>query len=89
MAILARLEDKQTNGYGLTTFFMKKFGVIMSTSTVYSTLYAMERNGLIKCRRSWRGRIYELTDKGKKILKDSRNKLEEVQSFIKTLIGKE
>lgn len=89
IAILAKLEDKPTNGYELTVFFMKKFGVIMSTSTVYSTLYTMERNGLIKCRHSWRGRVYELTDKGKKTLKDSRDKVEETQSFIKTLIGKE
>ena len=44
IAILARLEDKPVNGYGLTVFFMKKFGVIMSTSTAYATLYAMERN---------------------------------------------
>ena len=87
-AILARLEDKPVNGYGLTIFFMKKFGVIMSTSTVYSTLYAMERNGLIKGRHSWKGRVYELTEKGKKKLKDSRNRLEETQGFIKTLIGK-
>ena len=88
IAILARLEDKPVNGYGLTVVFMKDFGVIMSTSTVYSTLYSMERNGLIKCKHSWRGKVYELTEKGKKTLKDSRNKLVETQSFIKNLIGK-
>ncbi len=89
IAILARLEAKPVNGYGLTVFFMKKFGVIMSTSTVYSTLYTMERNGLIKCRRSWSGRVYELTEKGKETLKDSRNKLEMIPTFIKTLAGRE
>ena len=88
IAILARLEDKPANGYGLTVFFMKKFGVTLSTSTVYSTLYTMDRNGLIRGRRSWRGRVYELTEKGKKTLKDKRNRLEETPGFIKTLIGK-
>jgi DNA-binding PadR family transcriptional regulator len=89
VAILARLEANSVNGYGLTVFFMKKFGVIMSTSTVYSTLYTMERNGLVKCRRSWNGRVYELTEKGKEALKDSRNRLELVPSFIRTLVGRE
>jgi len=84
-AILARLEDKAMNGYDLTTFFMKKFGAAISTSTVYSTLYLMERNGLIKGRYNRRSRVYELTEKGKKTLEDSRNKLERIQVFIKAL----
>ncbi len=89
MAILARLEDNPANGYCLTIFFIKKFGVTMSTSTVYSTLYTMERNGLIKCRHNWRGRVYESTEEGKKMLEESRNRLEEAQGFLKTLIGKQ
>jgi len=88
MAILARVENHPDSGYGLTVCFMKRFGVILSSSTVYSTLYALERNGLVKCRQRWRGRVYELTEKGKDILKDGRNKLKMVPSFIETLIGK-
>ena len=84
-AILARLEDKPMNGYDMTTFFMKKFGAAISTSTVYSTLYSMERNDLVKGRYYRRSRVYELTEKGKKTLEDSRNRLEGIQSFIKTL----
>ncbi|MBN1245344.1 PadR family transcriptional regulator [Candidatus Bathyarchaeota archaeon] len=85
-AILARLEYKAMNGYELTTVFMKKFSAATSTSTVYATLYAMERNGLIKGRYNRRSRIYELTEKGKKTLEDTRNNLEEIQTFTKTLL---
>lgn len=84
-AILARLEDMSMNGYDLTAFFMKKFGATISTSTVYSTLYSMERNGLVIGRYSRRSRVYELTEKGKKTLEDSRNRLEGIQDFIKAL----
>jgi DNA-binding PadR family transcriptional regulator len=86
MAILARLEDKPVNGYKITVFFLKKFGTTISTSAVYSTLYAMERNGLVKGRYSKRSRVYELTEKGKETLEDTRNSLEELQAFIKTLL---
>jgi DNA-binding PadR family transcriptional regulator len=84
-AILARLEAKSMNGYDITTFFMKNFHATISTSTVYSTLYSMERNGLIEGTYYRRSRVYELTEKGKKTLEDSRNMLEGMQDFIKTL----
>jgi PadR family transcriptional regulator PadR len=88
MAILARLEDKPVNGYDMTIFFMKKFGAAISTSTVYSTLYSMERNGLVKGKYNRRSRVYELTEKGKNTLEDARSTLEEIQGFIKTLVGR-
>lgn len=86
MAILARLDDKTMNGYEITVLFLKSYGTAISTSTVYSTLYAMERNELIKGNYSKRSRIYELTEKGKKTLEDTRNTAEDIQAFIKTLL---
>jgi DNA-binding PadR family transcriptional regulator len=87
VAILARLEHKTMSGYEITKVFMKKFTAETSTSTVYSTLYAMERDGLVKGKYSRRSRVYELTEEGKTTLKNTRNKLHEIQAFIKTLIG--
>ena len=84
-AILASLEVTYMNGYDLTIYFIKKFGAAISTSTVYSTLYAMERNGLIKAKYNRRSRVYELTEKGKKALEDSRNNLRWIQEFINKL----
>lgn len=87
IVILARLEVKSMNGYHLTAFFIKKFGAVISTSTVYSTLYAMERNGLITAKYNRRSRVYELTEKGKKKLEHSRHALKQIQILTKTLLA--
>jgi DNA-binding PadR family transcriptional regulator len=86
VAVLARLEDKAMNGYELTVFFMKKFGVAVSTSTVYSTLYLMERNELVEGSYRRRSRTYELTEKGRETLEAARQAVKENQMFIKTLL---
>jgi DNA-binding PadR family transcriptional regulator len=87
VAILARLEGEPLNGYDLTNFFIKKFGAVISTSTVYSTLYSMERNGLINGRYDRRSRVYELTEKGKKKLEHIRNMLYQIQALVKKLLA--
>ena len=86
MAILARLEDKNMNGYEITILFVKSYGIAVSTSAAYSKLYEMERNGLVKGNYSKRSRIYEITEKGKITLEDFRNNIEDIQPFIKTLL---
>lgn len=87
MAILARLEEKPMNGYYLTTFFIKKFGAVISTSTIYSILYAMERDELIKGIYYRRSRVYELTEKGKKKLEYTRNMLDQIQALVKKMLA--
>jgi DNA-binding PadR family transcriptional regulator len=87
IAVLARLEEKPANGYEITLFFHKNYGTKTSTSTVYATLYAMERKELVKGGYNRRSRVYELTEKGSKTLQGARNAREEMQRFIRTLIG--
>jgi DNA-binding PadR family transcriptional regulator len=86
--ILARLEEKSMNGYEITTFLIKKFGITISTSVIYSTLYSMERNGLVKGEEKRRGRVYELTEKGNKTLEDARSDLKQIQVYINKVLGK-
>lgn len=86
--ILARLEEKSMNGYEITTFLIKKFGIIISTSAIYSTLYSLERKGLVEGKENRRGRVYELTEKGNKTLEDARTDLNEIQVFINKLLRK-
>jgi DNA-binding PadR family transcriptional regulator len=86
--ILARLEEKSMNGYEITTFLIRKFGITISTSVIYSTLYHMERNGLIKGEENRRGRAYKLTEKGNKTLEDARSDLKQIQVFINKLLCK-
>jgi len=47
--ILAQLrEGLPMSGYDFIAFIHKKFRILMSPGTVYSVLYSLERDGLIK-----------------------------------------
>jgi DNA-binding PadR family transcriptional regulator/hemerythrin superfamily protein len=80
-------EDSPKSGYELMTFFHEKYDLLMSSGTVYSRLYSMERDGLIKGEWDNRQRVYELTEKSRKtinfILKSSQINLQ----FMTEILG--
>jgi DNA-binding PadR family transcriptional regulator len=51
-------------GYDAIGYVYEKFGVLLSSGTVYSHLYALEREGLIISNYNAKTRVYELTEKG-------------------------
>jgi DNA-binding PadR family transcriptional regulator len=61
---------KQSNlsGYDVTAFVNNRFGGILSPGTVYATLYAIERKGLIEGESDGRKTVYKLTPKGQEII---------------------
>ena len=61
---------KQSNlsGYDVTGFVNNKFGGILSPGTVYATLYAMQRKGLIKGVEDGRKTVYQLTEEGNLVI---------------------
>ena len=63
--ILLRLRSKQLSGYDLLKIIQADFNLLISPGTMYSTLYSLERQGLIECSTSSRKRLYQLTNKGK------------------------
>lgn len=90
VAIMAKLMDGgPVSGYDVTIFVQKKFGILLSSGTVYSVLYSMERNGLVRGMRNRRKRVYKLTEKGEKTVKVVINLIEEIQKTVKILIGSE
>jgi len=62
--ILLQLRRHHLSGYDLILLIHGKFGVLLSSGTVYSCLYALEREGLVKAYCGSRKRIYELTSSG-------------------------
>ncbi|MEM2867071.1 MAG: PadR family transcriptional regulator, partial [Candidatus Bathyarchaeia archaeon] len=56
----------------------------ISPGTIYSILYKLEREGLIRGKNRGRKRIYTLTTKGEKLLKESFK----VQENIKLILSK-
>lgn len=88
VAIMTKLMDGDPmSGYDVITFVHKKFGILLSSGSVYSVLYSIERNGLVRGMRSKRKRVYKLTDRGEKNIKVVINLVEEIQNTVKLLIG--
>jgi len=86
--ILGALREKPMSGYDFVGLTSKKFYVNMSPGIIYSTLYSMERKGLIeggdqkrkRCTSS--RRVYMLTPKGKETLNNIVETKEEILSSL-------
>lgn len=83
--ILAQLKNQPMSGYDVLQFIHRKFGMLLSSGTVYSTLYSMERREQVKSMLIGRKRVYTLTEEAKRNI-DTINYIEsEVQRFIRRL----
>jgi len=84
--ILSELKIDSLSGYDIIGLIHKKFGILISSGTVYSLLYSMERNGLIKGVWNQRKRVYMLTEKGEQNTKVITNANEEIQNFLRNML---
>ena len=66
--MLAELRNGSMSGYDAIAYVHDKFGVLISSGTVYAHLYALEREGLISGNNNEKKRNYELTEKGEQTL---------------------
>lgn len=85
--VLAELRKNVMSGYDIIGFIHSKFRMLVSSGTVYSLLYSMERKGLIRGRWDQKKRIYMLTEKGEEIVKAILNANNEIQSLVKSLLS--
>lgn len=86
IVILVELrKGRPLSGYDVVAFIHKKFGLLMSSGTVYSTLYALERKGLVEGMCSKRTRVYKLTDLGKETINIILKAYEKIENFMATL----
>lgn len=67
--VLGELRNGPLSGYDVIAFIHDKFRVLVSSGTVYSLLYALERDGLITGKWNQRKRVYRLTEKGEETIK--------------------
>ena len=67
--ILAEMRKGPLSGYDVMNFVHDRFRFLVSSGTIYSVLYSLERNGLISGASTQRKRVYRLTDKGKETIK--------------------
>ena len=68
IVMLAGLRNDSMSGYDAITYVHDKFGVLISSGTVYAHLYALEREGLITGNTDKKKRNYKLTEKGEQYL---------------------
>jgi len=84
--ILSELKNSPMSGYDVISHVHKKYGILMSSGTVYSLVYSMERNGLIKARWNQRKRVYILTEKGEQNINVITKANKEIQSFLRNML---
>ena len=80
--ILAEMKECSLSGYDCIGFIHRRFDLLVSSGTVYSLLYSMERDGWIRGVWNERKRVYELTEKGELDMKLIAKVNEEVQIFL-------
>jgi len=83
--ILAEMKKGSLSGYDVIGLFHKKFDLLVSSGTVYSLLYSLERDGLIKGVWNHRKRVYELSEKGEQNIKAISKANEEAKNFLRNL----
>lgn len=87
IVVLAELRNRPMSGYDVIAYIHKRFHILVSSGTVYSLLYSMERDGLIRGMFSQRKRVYALTDKGKETVKIILSANEKIQRFMTKVLA--
>ncbi len=65
--ILAHFQQVPFSGYDVLQYLQKEFGLCVSSGTVYSIIYGMERKKLIEALSEKGKRIFKVTEKGKSV----------------------
>jgi DNA-binding PadR family transcriptional regulator len=69
LLILLRLRNGALSGYDIISYIHKRFDMLISSGTVYSCLYHLERDELIKGECAQRKKVYMLTERGRETVK--------------------
>lgn len=84
--VLAELRNRPLSGYDVMTFINSKFRLLLSSGTVYSLLYSLEREGLIVGAWYQRKRVYKLTEKGEENIKAIISATDKIQYLVSSLL---
>jgi DNA-binding PadR family transcriptional regulator len=85
--ILAELQNGSKSGYDIITYIHNKHGFLVSSGTVYSLLYSLERNNLIEGIWFDRKRVYKLTQKGTQTIQTVQCSHEKIKSLLATILS--
>ena len=85
MVILMELRKHSMSGYNVISFVHNKFNMSVSSGTVYSCLYFLERNGLINGEGTQGKKVYTLTEQGKERVKAFLNSKDKILGLVLNL----
>lgn len=80
--VLTEMKNCPLSGYDVIAILHRKFGLLLSSGTVYSLLYSLEREGLIKGIWHQRKRVYQLTAEGEQNIKVIKKANDQIQDFL-------
>ena len=83
--ILTEINKDSLSGYDVMGLIHQKLNILVSSGTVYSLLYSLEREGLIKGVWNKRKRVYSLTEKGEQNINIINRANEEIQHFLRNI----
>ena len=84
--IMSEIKNAPLSGYDVISYINTKFSILVSSGTVYSLLYSLERNGLVEGVWVEKKRTYKLTEKGEKTIATIVNAHEKIEDFMSTLL---
>jgi DNA-binding PadR family transcriptional regulator len=84
--IMTELRNGSLSGYDFISYIHNKFNLLVSSGTVYSLLYSLERNGLIEGVWEERKRVYKLTPKGEKTIDTLLGASDKIKGFMTNIL---
>jgi DNA-binding PadR family transcriptional regulator len=84
--IMTELRGGPLSGYDVISFINAKFNLLVSSGTVYSLLYSLERNGLVEGVWKERKRTYKLTNKGEDAICTILTAQEKIKAFLSGIL---
>ena len=79
-------QSDHVSGYDILKYLHERFGFRASPGSVYSNLYALERQGLLKAWQIGKKRVYTLTPKGKKTTKFNIDAKDRIGKFLSSIL---
>ena len=84
--IMTELRNGSLSGYDVISYIHNKFNLLVSSGTVYSLLYSLERNSLVEGVWEERKRVYKLTQKGEKTINTLLEASDKIKVFMSNIL---
>jgi DNA-binding PadR family transcriptional regulator len=84
--IMTELRNGSLSGYDVISYIHNKFNLLVSSGTVYSLLYSLERNGLVEGIWEERKRVYKLTAKGENTIDTLLGASDKIKGFMANIL---